>query len=185
MPIIGPGSGGGGGGLSQLFDSTLGAGATSIDSGAAGFATTFNVLYIYAVVRGANAGIGSQGAGFRFNNDSGNNYWLQTANIVNATYGGAGPAAGTNGFRFTIADAGNSANFATYSCLVIPNYGATVFAKGGFVWSGSSDKGGAINTRADWLYGIWDSTAAISRVSVFSTTADNLLTGSRLTILAS
>lgn len=82
-------TGGGGGGVTQLFDSQLGADAASIDTGAGGIAAGYSVLLVYIKARSAKAAT-TDNLVVTWNNDTGSSYGYSIANARNSTWGVSG-----------------------------------------------------------------------------------------------
>lgn len=175
-PIIG-GASGGAGGLSSLFDSTLGANAASIDTGANGIAAGHSDLLILLYLRstaGANDTLK-----LTFNGDTAANY------AAGGAFGGAGTGSWANNGVAAISDGGlivaadRTANrFSAYS-IHVPLYGGANFkAVTGSIVRPES----ATSTTTGTLGGVWLSTAAINQVTVTPTTGPNFLAGSRMVI---
>ena len=164
--------------VTLLFSSTLGAAAASIDTGANGIAGGFNALLIYAYVRTADA---SQAAlRFRFNNDSGGSYYLAEILNNNGTLQDATANAATSGIFCNVPSAGQAASQFGSVRASVPLYAATtsgykqVNSDGGFYDGTTRELATITNT--------WRSTAAITRMSIFSGAGGNLVAGSALLI---
>lgn len=171
-----------GGGLwTELFDSTLGGSAASIDTGAGGFSGAFDHLFISVLARTDEATANSA-AVIQFNADTGANYDLQAVRGRNAT---ASAAAGTAATNVGLIMPGASAAAGVFgSALVwVPGYSQTVAEKGFIAMMGHADESAA-NANAEVRSGHWRSTAAISRVVITAgtTAASNFLAGTRLTV---
>jgi len=170
---------GGSGGMTKLFDSTLGSDAASIDTGAAGIAGGYAAIQVQMVLRTASAGA-NEVAWVRVNNDSGNNYDWAYVRVNGTTVGGGSTSAGAQ-WEAVAGGSGGTANTFSVVAMTIPNYANTAICKSA-VW-----QDGYTDGPAGWhlVYnrsGTWRSTAAISRLAVVSSTAVNLKAGSRLTI---
>jgi hypothetical protein len=177
-------SGGGGsaaaGGLVKLFDSTLGASAASIDTGANGVAGGHSDLLIYIVGR-CDLVVNSATVALQFNADTGANYdWIWNRNA-------GGVLASVSTFADTAAEIGNvpgTTGAATYPgtfAVSIPSYTQTTFFKAG------QSLGGSVfatlgNTQTTFAAFAWRNTAAITRVSLFPFSGGNLIAGSRMVI---
>jgi hypothetical protein len=182
MPIITPSGGGAGGsGIGALlFDSTLGANAASIDTGAGGIAQTQNVLEVFILVRTDDAAAESQVL-ITVNNDTGANYDNQVLSGNNVTASANVGIAQAN-WSFQIHGNGGSAGYAGVVWLVIPGYAQTTFNKVGTAIGGQPDATAA-NQRVKPATIGWRNTAAISRMKIAAGGgAANLLAGSRLLI---
>jgi len=178
MPWVSGGSGSGG--LTKLFDSTLSGPAASIDSGAAGFATSFDVLWLWIIARTDEAAQLST-LTVIVNNDSAAHYDTSLIRNRNTTVAGVTPATGSN-WPLTVVGGSNTAGYASTIRATIPGYGQTTFNKTGEVTYGAPSSvvsAGEVGVQdLGWL-----STAAISRVKIAPVGA-NLVAGSRLLICA-
>lgn len=163
---------------SKLFDSTLGADAANIDTGAGLFSTLLDQLVVYAIFRTTEA-VTESSAGFRFNNDNGNNYDFQSINVDNTTVTGALTLATSFIGMFAL---GASAQAGAFTAVVmeIPAYSQTTAHKS-LNLRGTSIEDTAGDCRSQTLFGRWKNTAAISRVQLIPGSG-NLLAGSRLSV---
>ena len=168
-----------GGGLTKLFDSTLGASALSIDSGAAGFSTAFDLLQIYVIARTDEVAVLSTIL-VQVNNDSGNHYDNTLVRNRNTTVAGVSQAAQT-GWSFVGSGASAAANFPAMAFIVIPGYAQTTFYKIAHFMEGTANSAAASNNVGLWTQA-WENTAAINRVKVSVSGGANLIAGSRLLI---
>lgn len=167
-------------GLVSLFDSTLGADAASIDTGAGGIASGHGSLYVVLSLRTAQV-TGGSNIQCRFNNDSGGNYQYSRIRNQNTTL---------TGFTSTGQTSLNVGAFAGASCatgvfsagyIVVPAYDGTTNNKACKSHSGVADTT-ASSCFVDDVEASWFSTAAISRMAVFANSGDNLKAGSRMTV---
>lgn len=179
MPVISGSGGGSGGGLTKIFDSTLGADAASIDTGANGIPGTYRSLIIIMAVRTSRAAAGDT-LNALLNNDSGANYTFLYTQQSNATVSGVAPTSSSN---MPLDCHGNSGTAATVAAirLEIPNYAGTTFNKTVLFQSIRPDTTAA-NGAATVGGFLWANTAAVSRFSITPSVGPNLLAGSRLTI---
>jgi hypothetical protein len=171
----------GGGGIGALlFDSTLGAPANAIDTGAAGIALTQNILEVWIIARTDAAGA-TDTLLVTLNNDGGANYDLQSVVGNNVTASAGSTLAAT---AWTLAAHGNggSASYASALVLTFPGYAQTTFFKTGTAMMERSDATAGNNFAYALGLG-YRSAAAISRLKVAQNGAGNLLAGSRLLIL--
>ena len=180
MPLTPPSSHAGG--LTKLFDSTLSGAASSIDSGAAGFATTFDVLYIDILCRTAEAAALST-LTITLNNDGGANYDYTLVRNRNTTVAGVS-VAGDTSFGPAVMGGNAAASYASVLRCTFLGYGQTTFFKAGEMTYGAMSSNTA-QTEVGVESFAWESTAAISRVKVSVTGGANLVAGSRLLIRAS
>jgi hypothetical protein len=177
--IVSRSQGGGSGGGILLFDSTLGASAASIDTGAGGIAASANLMLVTIIARTDEAAVSSV-IDVVVNNDSSAIYDLVQTRTTNATVTG-GNAPGLT--RWQILAAGNSNDagvFAQYH-FAFGNYRSTTahkFASGG----GGLAALTAANNLDQWMALRYRSTTAISRLAV-SRAGGNLLADSRLLIV--
>lgn len=180
MPFSQSGSGGGSGTL--LFSSVLSSPATSIDSGASTFSTTFSVLTIYIVARTNDAGTGAGAALVTFNNDSGTNYNQQNLSGNNASAAASQNLARAN-FGFNVNSAGDTSNDFSIICMSVPLYGSTTINKSATAQHFQASATTALLVEA--VRGcVWGSTAAINRVAMSTGSSSTFNTGSGLLIYA-
>jgi hypothetical protein len=179
-PSSGKGSTGGASGLTQLFDSTLGASATSFDTGAGGFATTFNTLICFATLRTDRA-VTSENACIRFNADAAANYSEQILTVQAAT-STAATFTGTSNIIVGDAPGANATpNAFSAHLIVIPNYAGGAVKRQ--LWAVGGHASAAITDFAASSGG-WTGTAAITRLQLFPTTGPNFVAGSRFSVFA-
>ena len=168
-----------GSGLVLLFDSTLGADAASIDTGANGIASGHGHLLIYLITQTADVG-SNVSVTLRANNDSGANYDNEFVQGLGTTASAGGSNAAT-GWGFGTHGQGGTAQYPGVALVFVPNYDQTTFYKLAGVFSAVADATAANNSAAAQSKG-YRSTAAISRLSVVAASGANLKAGSRLTI---
>lgn len=174
-----------GSGLVLLFDSTLGADAATIDSGAGGFSTAYNELFIFGCFRTKENAVNSD-VQFRFNNDSGANY--MTSYIGGVSGGGVthDTASGQTATNFWTQMGDSASSLANaFGTIVanIPNYADTTPLKIMTITAQMPGTGSTV-IYCKTGQGVWNSTAAISRIAVTAQSGANLKAGSRLTIYA-
>jgi hypothetical protein len=176
---------GGGGAMVELFDSTLGSDASTIDTDPTDLSGYAN-LRIIVQARSTRASNTIDFFHLRFNNDSGNNYdtnyFQGGGSSWNLNEADAGSAVGhdpATASPFATPAADSPAGAAAHYEIVIPNYAATVFRKtlavNGITILAEDDHrhwGGA---------GQWRSTAAITRITLTMVNG-NFLTGSRMMV---
>lgn len=173
------GSSGGGGPITKIFDSQLASAASSIDTGAAGVATTFLVLLVYASIRASDA---VSSAALRINNDSTtSNYDYQYIRAASGTVTGSAAASSNGGFDFVTGGSTHAAGKFGSAQWTIPNPAGsqhkTAVQEDGFLDSG----GGYAYTYT--RNSCWHNTAAITRLAVVAGAGGTTLAaGSRLTI---
>lgn len=163
----------------QLFDSTLGADAAAIDTGANGVAQTANHLLIVLLLRTTQAAVGSN-TNVTLNNDSGANY-----DRVNVTANSTSPTSSAGAAESACvvitpgASVANASLFAS-AVILVPAYVQTTANKSLLPLAGYAD-----STTTDGLVQIrptlWRSTAAVTRVAA-TAASGNLKAGSRMTI---
>lgn len=170
------------GGLAVLFNSTLGADAAIIDSGAGGVAGTSTSLVVRMLLRTDEVAATSS-ALIRVNGDSGGNYDRSTVDLINATLTGA-PTSGATSWPVRCAGASSLATIASPVVMVIPFYTATTFLKTCVINVGA---GGDTATEmfAQYIIGSYRTVSAITRISVAPGGGTVLLAGSRLQVLGS
>jgi hypothetical protein len=165
------------GGMVKLFDSTLGADAASIDTGAGGIAAGYSALQILAHLRTNDSSV-SSAAKIQFNNDAGANYDFQLVRGAGST---ASATFSAGDIGWSLVCTGNTANAAAFGAatVTIPAYDSTSHRKTGNWLDGYADGTGSSNART----GSWKSTAAISRVAVVPVSPATVIkAGSRLII---
>lgn len=179
MGIVSRSQGGSGGGA-VLFDSTLGADAASIDTGAGGIAQSQNVLEIWVIARTDQAAVGSA-ALLTFNNDSGAVYDYEQLTGTNVT-AAAAPGNAQTSILLDAKGASAAANEASIVCLLLPGYTQTTFFKAGTSIAGAADTtaAGSIARVTSFQY---RSTTAVSRAKIANGGGTVLKAGSRLLIL--
>jgi len=172
---------GGSANLTVLFDSTLGANAASIDTGANGIAQTAAHLLIVALLRTSEAVVISTG-NWTFNGDTGTNYDRQTMRARGPTQT-SGAAAGTANVSLNYPGASDTASHFGGSFMAIPCYRQTTAHKWLVEMGGWADTT-TTNSEAHITIGNWRNTTAINQITV-TAGSGNLLAGSRLTIYGS
>lgn len=164
--------------MRTLFDSTLGANAAAIDTGANGIAQTADLLWISLLARTTEAIIISN-VNVTFNNDTAANYDVQALSGIGAS-AGAGNVAGATSINFQVPGASVQASaFGAWSILV-PAYLQTTAHKQVIGHGSYTDGGGSGN--ANVRTGRWRNTAAITRIA-FTAGSGTLLAGTRVTVL--
>ena len=180
MGIVSTSTGGGSGSGALLFDSTLGAPAATIDTGAAGVAGTQNLLEIHVLARTTQA-VPISSFALTLNNDGTAIYERVYNTMTNNVVTGANELTNTGG-TFNAAGATAAASIFSSLWLVIPSYAQTTAFKVGTYIETVPDTAAA-NTRVlSGGFG-YRATAAISRVAITAGGASNFATGTRLLIL--
>lgn len=168
-------------GSHKLFDLTLGAAATSLDTGANGISQAYDVLEIFLLLRGDEAVAISTNGGLRFNNDSGSNYDRYLTRASNAAVALVSAFAQS---LLAIAVPGTSAGAGAFALtrITIPAYNQTVAHKIAETTHGLPDTADSTISRTDNAHFRWRSTAAITRVAMVNTGAWSFIAGSRMII---
>lgn len=171
---------GGGGGLVTLYESTLGASASSFDTGAGGIASGHGDLYLSIMGRTDRAAATNENVAVQFNGDTGTNYNAVFTRNLSGTIGDAHSFAASSATIGQITAVNATANYSGEVYARIPSYDKTTFyktgdANGGFLFN-------ATNYTAIFASFSWASTAAISQIKVFTGTGSNFLAGTRLVI---
>jgi hypothetical protein len=165
--------------VAVLFDSTLGAPAATIDTGALGIAGGYRILQAFALIR-TSAAVVQSSATVTVNNDTSAVYDRERLGAQNAGSISAGAAGANNWSFFCHGDSGVAAA-ATFLNIIIPFYASTTFNTQGSATEGISDVAvGEVQT-CQYFLG-WRNTAAITRMAV-TAGSGNLVTGSRLLVL--
>jgi hypothetical protein len=170
---------GGSGGMTQIFDSELGADAASIDTGT--LATGYKAYLIFIKARSAGgSGNANEKLQFQFNNDTGSHYAGTHLNARTAW----GFEADTTLFGQGRA---NAIPAGTTSPGEFGYYTAEIFMPEEAVTHIMNVRGGyAFDNTTNWQleYGMiyYNQAAAITRIKMFCAGANNLKAGSRLTI---
>ena len=163
--------------MAQLYDSVLSGTAASFD--VQNISQAYNHLKLVVLVRGDN-GAAAQASSIRFNNDSAGNYQYNILRGNNSLTTSQLLAAQTAGHFGTIPGAGLTASYFAGGEILIPSYALTSAFK---VYSSNlaSPAPTAANAYMDVIDGVWSSTAAINRITLFPA-AGSWIAGSRLTI---
>jgi len=164
--------------LDELFDSTLGADAASIDTGAGGIAQTNDHLLILVLARTTQVAVQSSFTAL-VNADGGANYDRQELQGANVT-ASAAVALGEASVFMSCPGASAEAGAVGVCRIEIPGYRQTTFHKVGVVLNAYNEDTAAEN-RVQSKSVRWKSTAAITRFSI-TAGSGNLLAGSRLAI---
>jgi hypothetical protein len=170
----------GSGATAILFDSTLGADAASIDTGAGGISGSYNKIDIYLYLRTDEA-VAISACTLTFNNDTGAKYDLELIRVANTTVSGVISLAQT-GLVIGAAGANLAASFFSVWHAEIPAYAQTTGFK-----IGSADKAimdsTAGNNQVDKQGIAFRDTTAISRAKIAAPAGKNLKAGSRMLII--
>lgn len=179
MPFLQAGSGGAGA-LTSVFDSTLGAPAANIDTGANGVPQTFNGLLIVLLARCAGA-VNSDTFAVTLNNDGGANYDSILNQNLSGTIASASSFAGTKMIVGNMPGANSTASYAGEAICFIHGYTQTTFFKSCTSISGFP-LAAITNSQTSVINSSWRSTSAITRIAVAAGAGSNLVAGSRMTI---
>lgn len=171
-------SGVAGSGLTQLFDSTLGADTANIDTGVSGIASGHSHLIVFIYARTAVAGT-DVGVNVTVNNDSSAIYDLQEGLITNTAVSGINLQAQTS-WGLDCIGTNASDSYASTIILHIPAYDQTSWWKSGtYQFAGPYSQSTAVHSAFGGIG--YRATTAISRMKLAGT-GGNLKAGSRLTI---
>lgn len=165
-------------GVVLISDSVLGADAASFDI--TGIVQTYIGLRFLLDARGTKAAT-SDSCLLRLNNDSGANYDYQVIAANATTVFGLEGLAQTSIFLGDIPAASATAGRSATIEAVIDNYTGTVFDKNVRAQVGLARATTTTNVFSESNYGLWRSTAAVTRITVFPA-SNNFLAGSRLTL---
>jgi len=161
-----------------LFDQILAANAANFD--VIGIPQIYAQLLIMAQIRGTDAA-GQISNWWRFNNDSGANYYYEYLTAFATTVSSAEGLAQAQIFAGNAPSAAAPAGAAAIFEAKIPNYAGTTFQKA--IETVVANRNGTVSTtvRKDQSGGHWASTAAINRLTLYPN-AGLYLAGSRLTV---
>lgn len=168
--------------LTKIFDKTLGAAASSFDTGANGIDAGFSALQVYLYARTSRSST-TDGVKVTLNGDTGNNYDSQIiqgsgATAVAAQYNAIGFFYNSN--LAALPGDTTTANVFGVLELVIPAYDQTTgFKSGRFILSQPDEANTLQSTTAASL---WRSTAAINQITISPSVGPNFKAGSRLLI---
>lgn len=181
MPFVPPsipGTGGGGGSISQVADSLLTVDTATFDF--AGIAATF--LHLRLIINARMTGAVTVGTiNLTLNNDSGANYDWEVVFGSAATATATGAAAAAFIVVGDTTGASGAASRAGAQDVMIPNYAQTTFMK--HVVSDSHVVRGTATTDffGEQYGGLWRNTAAVNRITL-TPSSGNWLAGSRATL---
>lgn len=156
-----------------IYDTTLGADAASIDTGASAIPTGFAGLLCalsYKTSTGANAWV-------RLNGDTGSNYvW---ADVYLSGVGSVSGSNSTGDTKIPISYNSGGGTYVSLSEFFIPNYAGTTFTK---TVSSLAMQPESSNPGTAMYGGGWNNTAAVNQITVFPDTG-NFKAGTRFTII--
>jgi len=165
--------------MAQLYDNVAGSAIASWD--VTGISQIYNHLRVVLMARGDTAAV-STFARMRFNNDSAANYAsIYMAADQGAAIAGVEENSATSIEVGKVAAATATASHPGISTIEIPAYVGTTFFKNASWTNGFHSALTTLGHTAMSGDGVWVSTAAINRITVFPT-AGNFIAGSRLTI---
>jgi hypothetical protein len=165
--------------MRMLADTTLGAGAASIEF--ASIPATFAHLMLLIEGRGDAASLAANLL-LRLNNDSGaSQYTYGILNSGGAAAGGADNASATSFFAGVIAAATATAAFSGLAAIWIPHYAGTTFLKRIQSQYGAQYATTAGNLNHGVSDGFWNSSAAVNRVTLLPASG-NFVAGTRATL---
>lgn len=166
-------------GLVKLFDSTLGAPAASIDTGAGGVSGGHVDLIIFLMLQTTQAVAGSS-ALLTFNGDAGAHYDYHRLDAASGAVSGGSSFAATSLVLSVLGASGGTTNYPSLALITLPAYASTTFWKVAYLQETQFD-----TTAANTFTGVrgmgWRSTAAINQVTV-TAGSGNLVTGSRMAV---
>lgn len=169
-----------GGGMVNLFDSTLAVDTATIDTGAGGISGAYSAIMLVIYCRTDEA-VGFSNINLTFNNDTGNNYDRVATQTVNTTASGNVNLAQSQ-WLVTQPGASCAANVFGSAVITFPNYAGTTGEKSGSGISGVVDTAAGQCAVVNAMY-TYRSTSAISRAAITPNTAGKKLkAGTRFTI---
>lgn len=169
---------GGGGAWTLLSTTTLGSNGTFDISSISG---SYNDLVIRYVIRGTRSST-QDNLDIQFNGDTGSNYARQYMSSSGSTTSSQETGAFTALSGPPVAAASAAANIFGMGEIVIWNYASTSIVKS-LLWHNVNNLALATTNKAFHIVaGMWNSTAAITRVQIFGETTANLVTGSQVRI---
>jgi hypothetical protein len=172
------GTAAGGGAVVQIADTTLGSAAADITFSS--IPSTYNHLMVIISGQCASASFNGTDLSVQINSDTGGNY----RNARNTKYGGAGSTVTIEGASANKCELGNiwcgtAAAYAVGSVqMTFPNYKATTLNKTMMYFGGTVSDAPAAGSGMS----IWQNTAAITTLKIFSSGGGNLNTGTRATL---
>lgn len=123
---------------------------------------TYNNLKLYMTTKSTSA---AQGVSIQFNSDTGSNYSTQGPQTANTTNTGIMVVSQTG---IKIASVPASTGLVGTAVVTIPNYANTTFPKNTVSLGVDADSiSSGTNNIATTLYGTWNSTAAITSITIF------------------
>jgi hypothetical protein len=163
-----------------VFDTTLGAAAASIDTGAV-LPTTYAHMRIEVYARTDSATNGVDAINLRFNNDSAANYDFQLGTFSAATATASESFAATSAQGGLAVGGAAGANLFAVSVYEIAHYGGSANNKA--VSGLASAKAGTTTGKMQVqpFGGFWRSSAAINRVTLIPSSG-NFAAGTRVTV---
>jgi hypothetical protein len=175
-----PCGGGGGGSFVKISQQTLSAPAASVTFSS--IPGTYTSLYLTMVTRSTYTGGTSSFMLVSLNGDNANDYWNDSFFVQNSQSNpsSGGPGQGFVG-NFTCAN--SVANFPTSMSITFLNYAGTTFYKTfQSLWYTSNATSLSGDRQSGQNSVVWDSTSAITSITVFDGNSANLVTGSVFTL---
>jgi hypothetical protein len=166
------------GGSAVLYDSgALGSPAATLDTGASGIASGFDILEIWIIARTDQA-VAQSATNLTFNADTGANYDRQFDRGADTTASAGGTAGGNALGMLTAGTSTDTGVFSIYR-VTVPFYTETTAHKVCEITDGSADSVAA-DRRVNVQVGRWRSTAAITRVTFTAPGGQNFAAGSHM-----
>jgi hypothetical protein len=172
-------SAGGGGAWALLHTVTLSTAGTFDQSGISG---SYNDLLLVLIGRSSASGSFADNTVFRFNNDSGANYYLERLRASGTTPAAYQNPGGTS-FDFGVPDTSTPANGFGVNQLTVFGYASTAWKKVVTATNSMVTALGSNTTYVDLYTAVWNSTAAINRVTIgLNASPNTFVAGSQLRI---
>lgn len=163
----------------KIFDATLAAQSTFDVSGIPG---TYNDLLLILMVRSARTGTTLDTLRLRLNNDSGNNYGVQRINASGTAVGASEESTQPHMWVGNMATTASPAGIFQFIRIYLPGYASTSWKKPAWVNNNNSSNITSSLKPMNIFNGLWNSTAAIDRITLFGGAVANLEVGSQLRI---
>lgn len=176
----GPAPAGAGGALTLIGSTVLAADAANLSVGS--IPGSYSVLWVVLMVR-STAAVNLENVLVQFNADTtAANYFTQFTNSHGATVGGFQQIGNLAGVSVQTVGSTATANVFNACHLTIPQYASTTPVKGLIYLNANSAAFTSGNVQAQHGSGFWNSTAAITSLTVVSASAANLKAGSMLAV---
>lgn len=170
----------GSGMYSIISDTILLASAANFDI--TGIPATYRSLKLIATLRSDRAAVYTDSVKLKINNDGGNNYFGFLEWGPPAAGSSEQVAAGGPYFVHYTCAASTPASWFSNLDILLPDYANTVTYKSWLSVGGSPNRNAAGQIFIYRGTGLWTSTAAINRITIYPTTGPNFITGSRCTL---